>query len=505
MSGYPTVSSTGLAVSADALQTCSTPEDPAQPPASSACRQRLQQRFDAVRAATLALAAPLSAEDQQAQSMPLASPTKWHLAHTAWFFDAMLLAPRAAGVADERWQRLFNSYYNSLGGGQAREHRGLMTRPSLDQVLAYRVRVDEGVRALIGRTGSAEWAELAAMLELGLQHEQQHQELILMDIKHLLACHPDGPAYRRERPPQTPAPASVSPPAGGGERAASAASRKALAASIARAGAGDPATAQDAADAARGGWLEVDGGLYWIGAEDAGFAYDNERPRHRVWLQPFRLRDRLVTCGEWLEFIADGGYRRPELWLSDGWAVRQQQGWTCPLYWRPRAADDQGGADAGQACSSDARDWSVFTLSGIQPLAAEEPVAHLSYYEADAYARWTGARLPTEAEWEVAAVSASWPADTFALHPPGVASGAGLQQMAGALWQWTASAYAPYPGFRPLPGAAGEYNGKFMSGQMVLRGGACITPPGHARPSYRNFYPPDARWAFSGLRLAADA
>ena len=320
-----------------------------------------------------------------------------------------------------------------------------MTRPSLDQVLAYRVRVDEGVRALIGRTGSAEWAELAAMLELGLQHEQQHQELILMDIKHLLACHPDGPAYRRERPPQTPAPASVSPRQA--VRRTRDGRHAALAASMAG-GAGDPATAQDAADADAG---LAGGGRrpYWIGAEDAGFAYDNERPRHRVWLQPFRLRDRLVTRGEWLEFIADGGYRRPELWLSDGWAVRQQQGWTCPLYWRPRAADDQGGADAGQACSSDARDWSVFTLSGIQPLAAEEPVAHLSYYEADAYARWTGARLPTEAEWEVAAVSASWPATRSRCTARGLRRG---QQIAGAPGRTPARTRRT----RVPPAAAGE-------------------------------------------------
>jgi len=497
-------------------------------------RHRLRQRFDAIRAATLALAAPLSAEDQQVQSMPLTSPTKWHLGHTAWFFDAMVLAPRSGMVADDGLRWLLNSYYQSLGERQARESRGLMTRPSLDQVLAYRANVDAAMRLLIADVEAADWPELAATVELGLQHEQQHQELILMDIKHLLSCNPVWPVYAGTEPvlpvlPEALAPADIhrDADADAGDVAAAVAatglsglgvvndSGAVVAAALTSAMA---ASSADASGSIRAHdrsprWLDFDGGLYWIGAGADGFAYDNERPRHRVWLQPFRLHDRLVTCGQWLAFIADGGYQRPQLWLSDGWATVQAQGWTSPLYWRrmdvgstrPDAGDAAGGdgsdhgSDDGQAAA-----WNVFTLSGAKPLDPDAPVAHISYYEADAYARWAGARLPTEAEWEAAATWASWPATAFALHPKPAVPGPGMQQLAGALWQWTASAYAAYPGFQALAGAAGEYNGKFMSGQMVLRGGACVTPPGHARASYRNFYPPDARWAFSGLRLAND-
>lgn len=380
-------------------------------------------RYAGIRARTLALAEPLTVEDQQVQSMPDVSPTKWHLAHTAWFFETFLLVPclPAYQAFDPAFGYLFNSYYEAVGARHPRPERGLLSRPSLAEVHAYRRHVDEAMARLI-----AEGRAPADLLELGLQHEQQHQELVLMDIKHVLSLNPLKPAYAPGPPPASGEP---SPP----------------------------------------GWIDCPGGLYAIGAEGAGFCFDNEQPRHRAWLEPFRLADRLTTCGEWLAFMADGGYRRPELWLSDGWRAVVDQGWAAPLYWRE--------ADDG---------WRVFTLAGERPVAAAEPVVHVSAYEADAYARWAGARLPTEAEWEVAAQRG------------------GLAGLSDVAWQWTASAYAPYPGFRPAAGAVGEYNGKFMSGQMVLRGGAGVTPPGHARTTYRNFYPPAARWCFGGLRLASD-
>ena len=386
----------------------------------------LLTRYLAVRAATGALTAPLSPEDCQIQSMPDASPAKWHLAHTAWFFETFLLGPALSGYApfDPAFGYLFNSYYEAAGPRHARPQRGLLTRPSLDEVMAYRAHVDDGMARLIG-SGAAD----EALVVIGLNHEQQHQELILMDILHAFSCNPLEPAYRSE-----------------GEVA--------------------PAPSKAAA------WVGFDGGLRQIGHDGAGFAFDNEGPRHKVWLEPFELRSDLVTEGEFAEFAADSGYKRPELWLSDGWAAVQRHCWTAPLYWR----DDDGR-------------WTVFTLRGRRPLDAGAPVRHLSFYEADAYARWAGARLPTEAEWEVAAES----------------SDEDPRQMSGYAWQWTASAYLPYPGFRPAGGAVGEYNGKFMSGQMVLRGGAAETPEGHTRLTYRNFFPPEARWMFSGLRLARDA
>ncbi|MCK9510017.1 MAG: ergothioneine biosynthesis protein EgtB [Pigmentiphaga sp.] len=413
-------------------------------------RRKLCEHYLNVRTATLHLAAPLSAEDQQAQSMPEASPTKWHLGHTTWFFDTLVLAPAGRAIGDAQWQYCFNSYYEAIGDRQPRAQRGLLTRPSLQEVLGYRAAVDDAMRLLIERTDPDTLRQVTATIELGLQHEQQHQELILMDIKHLLFSHPFHPAYAHPRP------------------------------------AGRPASANSVPAAA---WMEFPGGLFEIGAEEGrGFAYDNEQPRHRVWLDAYRLHDRLISCGEWLEFMAAGGYSRPEFWLSDGWAAVKERGWTAPLYW----FESQPGS------------WSIFTLAGDRPLDPDEPVVHVSYYEADAFARWSDARLPTEAEWELASGSAL-PAEAPALHPHPARCAPGLRQMTGAAWQWTASAYSPYPGFKPAAGVAAEYNGKFMSGQMVLRGGACITPEGHARATYRNFFPPDARWAFTGVRLAHDA
>ena len=403
--------------------------------------------FDAyrqVRRTTESLAAPLSAEDQLVQSMPDASPVKWHLAHTSWFFDTFVL-DGLEGEPPVRAERalLFNSYYEAVGPRVARSRRGLLSRPSLDEVQAYRREVDARMARWLegGRLPAAR----ARLVELGLAHEQQHQELILTDVKHALHANPMAPAYLE--------------------------------------------TARDAPAAAHPvGWRRHEERIAWIGQDGAGFSFDNERPRHRVLVAGFELATRLVTAGEYLEFIRDGGYRAPSLWLSDGWAEVQASGWTAPLYW----SEENGG-------------FSLFTLGGRRPLDPAEPVCHLSYYEADAYAHWAGARLPTEFEWEVAAGEPSAEGaflESSALHPR--AAAAGPAQMIGDAWEWTASAYAPYPGFRPEEGAAGEYNGKFMSGQMVLRGGSCATPRSHIRTTYRNFFPPAARWQFSGLRLARD-
>ena len=415
-----------------------------------------QDRFSAVRGESLRLASPLSAEDQQIQSMPDVSPTKWHLAHVTWFFETFLLRPWLEGYAplDERFAYLFNSYYEQVGERHPRPERGLLSRPSLDEVLAYRSHVDVAIQHLIAGATAVDWTCIEPLIELGLHHEQQHQELILMDIKHVFSTNPLSPAYL---PPfETEAAHSTL----------------------------QPAVALE--------WHDFDGGLCEIGHDGEGFAFDNEGPRHKVWLEPFQLANRLSTCGEYLAFIDDGGYARPELWLSDGWAAVQREGWTAPLYWR---RDDAGA-------------WTIFTLSGPRPLDPAEPVSHLSYYEADALARWSDARLPTEAEWEAAA---QWlrpregnVAGSGVFHPQ-AAKGSGMQQMIGDLWEWPMSPYVAYPRYRPPEGAVGEYNGKFMSGQMVLRGAAAVTPAGHARPTYRNFFPPAARWAFSGVRLACDA
>ncbi len=394
-------------------------------------REAWAARYDAVRASTEALAAPLSAEDQTVQSMPDVSPTKWHRAHVTWFFETFLLTPRLAGYRefDPAYGFLFNSYYETVGPRHPRPERGMLTRPGIAEIAAYRAHVDAAMRRLIATADEATWRAAAPLIDLGLNHEEQHQELILMDIKHVLSCNSLDPVYRADAP-------------------------------------------EPAADATSLEWLGFLGGLREIGHDGTGFAFDNEGPRHRVWLEPFRLAARLVTNGEYLAFIGDDGYRRPELWLSDGWATINAQGWDAPLYWR-----------------HDGPGWSVFSLKGRAPLDPAAPVCHVSYYEADAYARWAGKRLATEAEWEIAAGEA----------------GDGLCQTAGAAWQWTASPYVAYPGFRPMAGAVGEYNGKFMSNQMVLRGGASITPEGHTRPTYRNFFPPAARWCVGGIRLAEDA
>ena len=414
--------------------------EPQAPP-----REALVTQWRRVRALSAELTEGLTAEDQALQSMPDASPTKWQLGHTTWFFETLLLRPHLPGyrVFDERFPRLFNSYYESLGPRHPRPQRGLLSRPSLDEVWAYRRHVDEAVERLIGQAGDAVWTAAAPVLELGLHHEQQHQELMLTDLLHLFSLNPLAPAWR--------APDAVEPQA--------------------------PAPLR---------WHGIDAGLVEVGHAGPGFAFDNEGPRHRVFLPPFELADRLVTNAEYQAFIDDGGYREPRWWLSDGWATVQAQGWSAPPYWR----------DEGRH----------FTLHGLQPIDPAAPVAHLSGYEAAAYAAWASARLPTEFEWEAAAQALGDDAQ-----PTRYQLGHMLPRqpedgrLAGELWQWTSSAYAPYPGFRPLPGPAAEYNGKFMINQLVLRGGSCATPPGHGRRTYRNFFPPAARWQFSGLRLAREA
>ena len=400
------------------------------------------ERYRSVRQATLGLVAPLSAEDCVVQSMPDASPAKWHLAHTTWFYETFILEPHVPGYRafDPAYRYLFNSYYEAIGKRHPRPERGMLSRPSLDEVLVYRRHVDDAMLAAP--------ALPAALLELGMQHEQQHQELILTDVKHLLWRNPLRPAYQKQWP-LTPI------------------------------------------SARHRGWLGFTGGLYEIGHAGDGFAFDNEAPRHRVWLEDFEMASHPVSHGDFLDFIEDGGYRRPELWLSAGWQHVQDRRWQAPEYWERR-----DGA------------WHTFTLHGMAPVDRNTPVCHVSFYEAEAFARWAGARLPSEAQWEVAVYATPLEGnfvESGALHPlaprADPAPGA-LAQAFGDVWEWTRSDYGPYPGYQPAAGAVGEYNGKFMSGQYVLRGGSCATPASHARASYRNFFAPEARWQFSGLRLA---
>ncbi|HLN15370.1 MAG TPA: ergothioneine biosynthesis protein EgtB [Acidimicrobiales bacterium] len=418
-------------------------------------RDVLTERYRAVRATTEALAEPLSPEDQTVQSMPDVSPTKWHRAHTSWFFETFLLAPDLEGYVPfhPAYGYLFNSYYEAVGARHPRPERGLLSRPGVTEIAAYRAHVDRAMAVLLG---SPLGDEATALVDLGIHHEQQHEELLLMDIKHVLSMNPLLPAYSPVAAPSS----------------------------------GDP-------EPGKPGWLDHPGGLVELGHTGAGFGFDNEFPRHLTHLTPFALADRPVTCGEWLAFMDDGGYHRPELWLYDGWTLAQAEGWEAPLYWS--SVDDVGPGDG----------WRVFTLGGDRALDPALPVCHVSYYEADAYAHWTGARLPVEAEWE--AVAMTRPVEGNLLDGDQLA-GAPLHPRAttddeafyGDVWEWTASAYAPYPGFRAAPGAVGEYNGKFMVNQYVLRGGCCATPADHVRSTYRNFFAPSARWAFSGLRLARD-
>jgi ergothioneine biosynthesis protein EgtB len=420
-----------------------------RPPCGDADREALRARYRRVRDLTEALAAPLRPEDQVIQSMADVSPTKWHRGHTTWFFETFLLQPRLPGydTYDPDFGYLFNSYYEAVGPRHPRAQRGLIARPGVQEVACYRAHVDVAMQKLIDGCDTDAWPEVAALIVLGLNHEQQHQELLLMDIKHVLSLNPLQPVYA-------------------GTRTA-------------------------VAEPDQLGWVDVEGGLVEIGHRGDGFSFDNELPAHQVFLEPFRLADRLVTNGEWLEFMADGGYERPEFWLSDGWARVKADGWRAPFYW----------AEVDEV-------WFEHTLHGTWPVNPGLPVAHVSHYEADAYATWAGKRLPTEAEWEHGVRSSEVDvagnlADSETYHPRAAGPATGrLRQAYGDCWEWTSSAYLPYPGFHPAAGAIGEYNAKFMSNQMVLRGGCALTPPGHTRASYRNFFPPGARWALSGVRLA---
>jgi ergothioneine biosynthesis protein EgtB len=424
---------------------------------ATATQLPLSARYAQVRAQTLALAAPLSEADCQVQSMPDASPTKWHLAHVTWFFETFVLERFEPGFKPHHpaFRVLFNSYYNGVGEQHPRPQRGLVTRPGLAAVKAYRAAVDARVCALLAHEVPP---DLAALVELGLQHEQQHQELLLTDLLHLLSCNPLAPVYQPQWPLAPVAPVPLA-------------------------------------------WLPQANGLAEVGHPGAGFAFDNEGPRHRQWLQPHALANRLTTHGEWADFIADGGYTQPRWWLAAGWDWVRSQGIQAPLYWR----------------QVDGR-WCSFTLHGQVPIDPHTPITHISLYEADAYARWASSqwglplRLPTEFEWEQAAAALGSAAieagnflETQALHPLPVARATGgLLQMFGDVWEWTSSSYAPYPGYRSAEGAVGEYNGKFMVNQYVLRGGSCATPRSHIRASYRNFFPAETRWQFNGLRLARD-
>jgi ergothioneine biosynthesis protein EgtB len=403
----------------------------------------LQSQFEQVRQLSETLCSPLTIEDYVVQTMPDVSPPKWHLAHTTWFFETFLLTPYLAGyeVFHPKFGYLFNSYYEAIGDRHPRTQRGLLTRPTVAQVYQYRAYVDQAMRSLLPQ--AKDHPELQSLITLGLHHEQQHQELLMTDIKHILACNPLRPAYRDNLLESNQSSQPIQ-------------------------------------------WIECSGGLYNLGQEGDAFTFDNEGPRHQIYTQDYSLASRPITNREYLEFIEADGYQTPEYWLAEGWATIQVEGWTAPLYWERMDGD-----------------WWIMTLGGLRSLNPHEPVCHVSFFEADAYARWAGKRLPTEAEWEMAATEIPLQGnllDLDYLHP--IASGDNNLQMFGDVWEWTQSAYLPYPGFQTSAGAVGEYNGKFMCNQMVLRGGSCVTPPGHIRATYRNFFPTAARWQFSGIRLA---
>ena len=411
--------------------------------------------YSKVRGYTEELSEPLSAEDQTVQSMPDTSPTKWHRAHTTWFFETFVLEPFEDGFAryDEIYNFLFNSYYTQVGDRFSRPDRGLISRPGAAEVGQYRANVDDRIHQLLSSMEEETLSDVASLVVLGCHHEQQHQELLLMDIKHVLSINPIEPAYKETESALVEAPGPL-------------------------------------------GWVDFEGGVFNVGKDESapGFSYDNEGPEHEALIRPFKLANRLITCGEWLEFMADDGYHRAELWLSEGWAYQNENDWDAPLYWR---ASDHG--------------WVMHTLTGTHLVEANEPVCHVSFYEADAYATWANARLATEFEWERAAqlhLESGGETEVVQRLHPGAANSSGtqeLQQMFGDCWEWTGSQYRPYPGFKIPEGAIGEYNGKFMINQMVLRGGCAFTSEGHIRPTYRNFFPAHTRWHLSGVRLAKDS
>ncbi|OED33703.1 hypothetical protein BHE17_15085 [Planococcus maritimus] len=415
--------------------------------------ETLTGRYAEVRNVTMKLIEPLEKEDFIIQSDADVSPPKWHIAHTTWFFERMILKEFKSGYEEfnARFDFLFNSYYNSIGPYQPRHERGVLSRPTVEEIIAYRHYVDGQMKDLLAETHTPEQAhQLGKLVEMGLQHEQQHQELILMDVKYNFFVNPLFPAYKETQ-------------------------------------------AQQAIEPKEAAFVEFAGGLVEIGHQGEGFAFDNESPRHKVWLEPFQLASEPVTNGEFLEFIEAGGYEQPEHWLSDGWGVVKKNNWKAPLYW----------------LKNEQQQWEIFTLGGVKNLDLAEPVSHVSFYEADAFSRWKGKRLPTEAEWEHAAQNLPIQGNMMeqeAYHPSVAQneSTAPLSKMFGDVWEWTSSAYSSYPGSKPLEGALGEYNAKFMSNQMILRGGSCATPASHIRETYRNFFPPDKRWQFGGFRLADD-
>ncbi len=420
----------------------------ASPVSGSTDAAAIGDRYRAIRTATESIAEPLAPEDCVVQTMTDVSPTKWHLAHVSWFFETFILIPHHPRYRqlNPQYAYLFNSYYLQAGERHCRDRRGYISRPTLKEVFEYRAYVDERLQELLSGADRELLETIAPLIEIGLNHEQQHQELMLTDIKHVFSVNPLRPAYHD-------LPHEPSPPA------------------------------------APLGWVDAEGGLCEVGHDARGFAYDNETPRHRYYLEPYLLADRPVTNGEYLAFMEDGGYERPEMWLSEGWATVEASGWTEPFYWEKRDGH-----------------WWTYTLAGMREVDENEPVCHISYFEADAYARWAGARLPTEEEWETAATGLPIRGNLLEagrLHPA-PADGAGLCQMYGDVWEWTRSQYSPYPGYEPLPGVLGEYNGKFMCNQFVLRGGSCVTSETHIRPTYRNFFTPDATWQFMGIRLAKD-